>query len=106
MPGWCTPDIVIFDEDIEEKIDDFPEFTDSQKQIIRHAMHGSPHAVRITNHKRNRNRFYSETITDSFTGVNVQIQYSNNTRSYPHTAMGADSLVKRRGNQFLYEPVD
>lgn len=44
-PAWYTPSIVIFDEDIEEKIDDFPEFTDAQRQTIRQAMVGSPHTV-------------------------------------------------------------
>lgn len=47
-PDWRTPDVIVFDEDIEEKIDDFPAFTESQKQTIRQAMSGSPHSVRKT----------------------------------------------------------
>ncbi|XP_037030613.1 sentrin-specific protease 1-like isoform X2 [Bradysia coprophila] len=47
-PNWYTPSIVIFDEDIEDKIDDFPEFTDAQRQTIRQAIIGSPHTNLIT----------------------------------------------------------
>lgn len=48
LPGWFTPSTVIFDEDIEEKIDDFPEFTDTQRQTIRQAMVGNPHATLVS----------------------------------------------------------
>lgn len=45
LPDWRSKDIIVFEEDVEEKIDDFPEFTDGQRQLIRNAMHGNPHSV-------------------------------------------------------------
>lgn len=42
-PELLTPKV---HDVVEEKIDDYPEFSDSQKQIIRQAMNGNPQAVR------------------------------------------------------------
>lgn len=47
-PAWYTPSVFVSDEDIEEKIDDFPEFTDAQRQTIRGAMVGHEHINLIT----------------------------------------------------------
>ena len=47
-PAWHSPVPIIFGEDKEEKVDDFPEFSDSQRQKIRECIHGHPNTVRIT----------------------------------------------------------
>ncbi|KAJ6637597.1 Sentrin-specific protease 1 [Pseudolycoriella hygida] len=47
VPDWIVPEPIILSEDVEEKIDDFPEFTESQKQVIRQAMVGNPKTILI-----------------------------------------------------------
>lgn len=98
---------MIFDEDIEEKIDDFPEFTDAQRQTIRQAMVGNPNAVSPDTKMICPNTFRSKTVTQFISESCNQIQPHNNSVSYPHAAMGANfGLVERRSNQFLHELVD
>lgn len=46
VKAWRTPDFIILPEEVEEKVDDFPVFTDDQKKVIRNAMSGNAHSVR------------------------------------------------------------